>query len=121
MLRNIRPHSLGIVAAAVARPNDSSSNNVVSCADNDSDRKAQAAKEELLTTKINGNPISIENEEKRSSQSQRTTARETTCVVQDAENGIDSTISKFEVSVLVHSLHATKLPHINFMYISTSV
>ena len=116
MLRNIRPHSLGIVAAAVARPNDSqtttrgTSDHVVSRADNDSDRKAQAVSKEesLLMTKINGNPISTEREEKRSSRSQRTTAHVATCAIQDAENGIDSTISKFEVSVLVRSLQATK-------------
>ena len=116
MLRNIRPHNLGIVAAAIAWPNDSqkttqdTSDHVVSCANNDSDRNVQAvSKEESLPmTRINGNPISTESEEKRSSRSQRTTTRVATCAVQDAENGIDSTISKFEVSVLVHSLHTTK-------------
>ena len=133
MLRNIRPHSLGIVAAAIARPNDSqtttqdTSDHVVSHADNDSNRQAQAVSKEesLLTTRINGNPISTESEEKRSSQSQRTTTCEATCAIQDAENGIDSTISKFEVSVLVHSMHATTehcitiVPAYTFMYIST--
>ena len=118
MLRSIRPHSLGIVAAAIAQPNDSkkssspdvndTNNSVPNCTDNDSDRKAKTSEESI---RINGNPISSiersEFEEKKSTnQSQlRPTTRscEAKCAVQaaDAENGFeyDSTASMFEVII----------------------
>ena len=121
MLRSIRPHSLGIVAAAIAQPNDSkkssspahditdtNNTSVSHCTDNDSDRKAKTSEESI---RINGNPISSiersEFEEKRStnrSQLRPTTRScEATCAVQaaDAENGFeyDSTASMFEVII----------------------
>ena len=122
MLRSIRPHSLGIVAAAIAQPNDSKKSSspditdtnyssVSNCTDNDSDRKAKTNEESI---RINGNPISSiersEFEEKKSTnQSQlrsNTRSCEATCAVQaaDAENGFeyDSTASKFEVIILLY-------------------
>jgi hypothetical protein len=108
MLRNIRPHSLGIVAAAIARPNDSqttqdtSNNSPASYADNDSDKKAKTSSNEESTI-INRNLVtSGSDKEKMTNQSQRTTTCEATCAVQaaDAENGFEygSTAAMFEVT-----------------------
>ena len=119
MLRSIRPHSLGIVAAAIAQPKDSkkssspdiigTNNSVPNYTDNDSDRNAKTSSNEE-STRINGNPISSiarSEEKKRTNWSQlRTTTRscsEATCAqAADAENGFeyDSTVSMFEVSML---------------------
>lgn len=107
MLRNIRPHSLGIVAAAVARPSSpqkssqDSTFNVTSNSDNNSDRNA--SEQSLQTARTNGNFTSSESEKKRINQSQRTTTCEATCAIQDAENGFENglTVSKFEVSAII--------------------
>ena len=111
MLRNIRPHSLGIVAAAVARPNDtqtSSTQDISNNASNDSvgsKAKAAAKQESLLTTR---NPnVSESDEERRTNNGLQTT---TTCERKgaDAENGFEnaSTNSKFEVCMFKACMHA---------------
>ena len=114
MLRSIRPHSLGIVAAAIAQPKDSkkssspdiigTNNSVPNYTDNDSDRNAKTSSNEE-STRINGNPISsiARSEEKKSTNwSQLRTTTRSCSEAADAENGFeyDSTVSMFEVSML---------------------
>ena len=130
MLRNIRPHSLGIVAAAIAQPSDSqisstehtsTNNNIHSYAEsnNDSDRKAKASSKED-STRTSGKATSSESEKKkRTNRSQRATTSQAKCAAQDAENGLEhgSTVSKFEVRMFnVCSNHL--LFHVMIMQLS---
>ena len=111
MLRNIRPHSLGIVAAAVARPNDtqtSSTQDICNNANNDSvgsKVKAAAKQESLIMTRDSN--ISESGEERRTNNGlQTTTTYEGKGA--DAENGFKnaSTNSKFKVSMFKACMHA---------------
>ena len=139
MLRNIRPHSLGIVAAAIAQPSDSqlsstehtsTNNNVHSYAEsnNDSDRKAKASSKEE-STRASGKATSSEREEKkRTDRSQRATTSEAKRAAQDAENGLEqhgSTVSKFEVIMFNacsdHLLSKLNIPHHDHATIITAI
>ena len=109
MLRHIRPHSLGIVAATAARPNNpqkSTELDTSNDADSNSNKQALAILKEdssLTTRATNGNFTSPQSEDKRNSihQSQRVTDDEATCTVHNAEIGFEngSTNSKFEVII----------------------
>lgn len=108
MLRHIKPHSLGIVRAALTRPKDSQGSATTSNEHYSNDRSSQekhadaASSEISLRERINGNIIPG-NEERSSNKPQAANAEATvTCVVDcNTENDYRrcTSTSKFEVSV----------------------